>query len=92
MTTQCPWKIRPFPNPTEIQCAKQDHLDPEFPSVTGDNRHEGMVLDYAYPGSVTHICWFSGDRREYQGAWPGFCGDGPGGCVLPAGHQGRCAP
>jgi hypothetical protein len=55
-------------------------------------QHEGPGI---MPGQV--IYWHAGDRREYTGEWPGYCDRLPGmpfqgGCTLPRGHQGRCAP
>lgn len=79
--SRCPWKIRPFPNDTELHCLDADD---------GHNRHTANLLDYAYAGSKTVITWIHGDRRQFTGDWPGKCTIGP--CTLPSGHHGRCAP
>lgn len=84
----CDWAIRPFTDRTEVRCEK-DHPQ-------GDQEHEGVVRDYAYPGSETKISWLAGDRREFEGNWPGFCmrlgsTGGRQNCTLPATHHGRCA-
>jgi hypothetical protein len=88
--TGCQFRIRPFPNPTQVECEKPEHLpdDPE---------HEATLRDYAYPGSQTKLTWMSGDRREFTGNFPGYCTNlgstgGRQNCRLPAGHPGRCAP
>lgn len=71
---------------TTTRCAKEPgHADVE---------HEGPGLPQ-FPGQTVH--WLAGDRREYRGGWPGYCAKlrgepFNGGCTLPLGHQGRCAP
>jgi hypothetical protein len=74
----CEAKIRPLPNDTEIRCG-----------LTGDHtEHQGVLKDYAHPGSVTTIFWMEEDRRTFRGDWVPC----PNNCTLPAGHWGRCAP
>lgn len=85
----CDKAIRPFPNNVEIRCAG------EHPPYGPE--HEGVIRDYAYPGSETKISWLAGDRREFEGGWPGYCTKlgstgGRQNCTLPAEHHGRCAP
>jgi hypothetical protein len=87
--TGCPWKIRPFPNPTELQCEREEHLDPPVPPR---EEHRMVLKDYAEAGSESHISWLAGDRREFTGDWPGYCGLGSPPCVLPAGHHRGHAP
>jgi hypothetical protein len=77
MENFCEAKIRPMPNATEIQCG-----------LTGEHdRHEGVLRDYAYPGSATKIVWDEDDRRTFRGDWSPC----PLGCILPFGHRGRHA-
>ena len=85
---QCPWTIRwGTTADATTRCGKTDHITVNI--GVPDPQHEG-------PGLLAgqRIAWYSGDRREYTGEWPGHCGKpaGQGGCVLPAGHPGRCAP
>lgn len=85
----CPWKIR-WGTTAEhtTQCDKGWH--------SGLGTHEGPGLVEQFP--YQRVEWMAGDRREYKGEWPGYCGPGEthadamGICVLPAGHHGRCAP
>jgi hypothetical protein len=83
---QCTWTIRWGTSAeTTTRCDKIEHSIPE---------HEGPGLAEV-PGQ--RIVWYAGDRREYQGDWPGYCDKLPlapfeGGCTLPLGHPGRCAP
>ena len=72
---QCPVKMRPFPNDTEIRC--------EILARIEHTRHTGDLRDYAYPGSVTTMSWDDGDRRIFTGEWAKCSSPG---CVLPAGH------
>lgn len=83
---RCDARIRPFPigNDTEIAC----ELDARHATTVG---HHGTLHDYAYPGSSTALVWMDDDRRNFHGTWPGRC-QTVGGCVLPTGHDGRCAP
>lgn len=75
----CDAKIRPLPGPTEIQCGLAEaHM-----------LHEGVLEDYAYPGSHTVITWQEEDRRTFRGDWAP-CSETTG-CVLPAEHRGECA-
>ena len=75
MNELCDARIRPFPGSSEIECGLPgDH----------DGKHEGVLRDYAYPGSATTIGWLPDDRRSFVGAWPGPCATA--GCILPAGH------
>lgn len=76
----CDAKIRPFPGDTGLACSRGAH---------GDDRHEGVIRNAAYPGSETRITWYESDRRNYHGEWPGAC-EPLVGCVLPNGHAGRC--
>jgi hypothetical protein len=85
MTSRCPVRIR-YGTTLHTQCTKpEDHWD-----LRTGNRdpHEGPGLpEFPYQ----RITWLPGDRREYVGDWPGNC-RGKSGCVLHAGHFGRCAP
>lgn len=80
----CPYSIRWGTSAeTTTRCDREPH---------DDSRHEG-------PGIVAgqRVTWYAGDRREYTGDWPGYCDrlGGKaflGGCTLPAGHRGNCAP
>ena len=80
----CPWKIRFGMNEdATVQCAKESH-------VPLDPLHEALF------NGIT-ITWYELDRGEYTGDWPGYCARLPGvtfsgGCTLPAGHHGNCAP
>lgn len=82
--SQCPWSIRWGTSAqTTTRCDKPEHADLE---------HQG---DGPIPGQ--RITWYAGDGRAYTGEWPGYCQQlAPptfnGGCVLPLGHDGRCAP
>lgn len=95
----------------DVQCRKDDHVTgrralSERREVNDDGRIELIEVqrDIAAPdpeheallaNGVTVLHWYSGDRREYTGDWPGLCGregGGPGRCSLPANHHGRCAP
>jgi hypothetical protein len=80
MSAQCPWKIR-WTSGQDAQCRKPAH---EF---SGDHQHEALL-----PNGITVISWFSADRREFTGEWPGPCAGRTPGCILHAGHHGRCAP
>lgn len=73
---ECPAKIRPFPNDTELAC---DKTDPDH------DEHQGVLRDYARPGSQTTLIWQDSDRRNFTGQWM-ECSDR--GCVLPVGHHG----
>lgn len=78
MSELCDAKIRPMPNATEIQC-----------DVAGPHeQHLGALKGYAYPGSVTTVCWMEDDRRNFRGEWTPC----PNNCTLPADHRGQCAP
>jgi len=78
----CDAKIRPMTDGTEIECGFGASDHPE---------HQGVLKDYAWPGSTTIITWLDDDRRTYRGEWrPCDNADAPG-CILPAGHRGRCA-
>jgi len=101
---QCPWSIR-YGTSATTRCRKTDHItgrrayrqagDPDSGEVQiadPDPEHEGPGL---MPGQIIH--WFSGDRREYTGDWPGYCDKIPlppfeGGCTLPLRHHGGCVP
>lgn len=89
---QCPWKIRLLSG-QNTQCEKQAHVPAETPVevMTEDEyMHQGIIRDYAYPGSETKINWYASDRREFTGDWPGVCTK-TWGCTLPAGHHRECA-
>lgn len=77
----CDAKIRPFPNAVEVQCEL----------VHTDEKHQGTIRDYAYPGSATIVSWFEADRRTYRGVWVP-CPHLQGQCILPDGHHGNHAP
>lgn len=54
----------------------------------GDQEHAGAGL---MPGQS--IVWLAGDRREFEGEYPGRCAKLPNNaCTLHTGHHGRCAP
>jgi hypothetical protein len=88
---RCPWTIRYGTSAETTTRCDVDHgrADPD------DITHSGPGLP-EFPGQ--RVVWSAGDRREYRGDWPGYCtllGPAPtfgGGCTLPAGHHGRCAP
>src|SRR5258708_5634924 len=100
----CPWEIRYGTSAeTATQCDKEEHLDGAASNdelavtlIKGvhDTGHEGPGLpEFPYQ----RVSWQATDRREYTGEWPGYCGKLPGatfagGCCLPAGHPGGCAP
>lgn len=93
--TRCPWTIRPGTS-LVTQCDKDEHVPPDIPPEAmheDEYAHEGPGL---FPDQ--RIIWYVGDRREYTGPWPGYCPKlgSPlafsGGCTLPSGHHGRCAP
>ena len=73
--SDCDARIRPFPNSVEVPCEQPDDHD---------GMHEGVLRDYAYPGSQTRVEWARDDRRSFHGEWPGPCATA--GCILPAGH------
>jgi hypothetical protein len=50
--------------------------------------HEGILHDYAYPGSRTKIVWQEEDRRTFRCDWLP-CPDPV--CILPARHSGTHA-
>lgn len=77
-TVPCDAKIRPFPNPTELTCERDDPPHAE---------HHATLRDYAYPGSATVMTWFEDDRRTFRGEWAPCAGIAL--CVLPAGHRGE---
>lgn len=81
--SQCPAKIRPFPNNTELHCEVRHRKD----RLTND--HAAVLRNYAYPGSETRISWQDSDRRTFTGDWV-ECPVQP--CVLPANHRGEHAP
>lgn len=81
----CDAAIRFTSSGAEIRC-HLDHL-----GVAEPLGHEGVLLDYAFPGSRTSVEWAENDRRTFHGPWPGPCLK-PGPCSLPDGHHGRCAP
>lgn len=75
--TLCPWAMAwgGPANPMIIPCRLADH--------PGAADHEGKLHQ-------TTVTWMDGDRRCFKGEFPGWCAKTPG-CVLPAGHHGRCA-
>lgn len=80
---KCDAKIRPFPGDTEVEC------DYTAPSLIGHTEHEGVVKDYAYPGSRTTLHWNEHDRRTFRGEWAPC--DKTEGCICPRAHPGNCA-
>jgi hypothetical protein len=94
--SRCKWSIRPFTDQTQVSCELSEHLQPEV-AEGGQALHQATLRDYAYPGSATVITWYAGDRREFEGNFPGYCTKlgmhaGRQNCTLPAGHRGKCAP
>lgn len=77
----CDAKIRPFPNPTELTCERNDGPHGE---------HCATLRDYAELGSQTVITWQESDRRTFRGLYVP-CGDNDFPCVLPQNHRGRHA-
>jgi len=75
----CSARIRPLTGDVEIACEETGPHD----------RHQGVLRDYAWPGSATTVEWDEQDRRNFHGSWPGRC---PSPCVLLAGHHGNHAP
>lgn len=75
--SRCPARIRPFPGVLVVQCERTHVID--------DDRHAGVIRDYAYPGSQTVLTWFDDDRRSFSGEWV-ECPVSP--CILPANHRG----
>lgn len=84
----CNAKIRPFPTRSLIEVACEVNHDPAL-EVEG-LEHRAILRDHAFAGSRTEITWFEQDRRTYRGDYLGPCTNALG-CVLPAGHRGRCA-
>lgn len=81
MAKKCGAKIRPMPNPTELEC----ELDAKH--INQDTRHKATLRDYAYTGSVSTVSWDEVDRRNFRGEWVP-CGFP---CTLPKDHHGRHA-
>jgi hypothetical protein len=89
---RCPWKIRyGASEETTSQCDQPEgHL--EEPDSNGNHDGPGLA-EFPYQ----RVNWPAGDRREYTGAWPGYCGGADftaaaGRCVLPKFHAGDHAP
>ena len=78
---ECGAHIHPMrpPNDVNVTCLVQGT----------HSLHNGILRDYAYPGSGLHISWHEEDRRNFRGEWPGACGTN--GCFLPLGHRGSHA-
>lgn len=78
----CLAKIRPMMhvNTVEIQCSLGD---------ADHKTHNGVLRDYAYPGSETRIIWQEEDRRTFRGDWTP-CLNIVQHCILPGDHHGRC--
>ena len=73
---QCAARIAPF---VPIHAAVVECREPAGHA----GKHQGVIADYAYPGSRTILSWLDSDRRNFTGEWiecplPG--------CILPAGH------
>ena len=91
----CNARVRPFPNETEVRCEVGSKKEHELEGGGGHEGrqgvlvHEGVLRDYAYPGSETVIRWLEDDRRTFHGKWPGACEQE--GCPLPKGHDGSHA-
>jgi hypothetical protein len=79
----CSWKIR-FGTTEEftVQCDKLPHADSLM--------HTGCFFNPMAENGYTVIQWMPGDRREYQGDWPGSCAK-EFGCILPDKHPRGCA-
>lgn len=75
----CDAKIRPFPNPTEVTCERDDGPHEE---------HSAVLRNYAYPGSETVLTWQESDRRTFRGLYIP-CGDNDAPCPLPWKHRGE---
>lgn len=78
---RCTWKIRWAPG-RDAECEREAH-EPDVSHVGLTNANPD-VLDQ-------RVSWLAGDRREFQGIWPGPCTK-TAGCTLHTGHHGRCAP
>lgn len=75
----CPHRFRaPLDPPRSLDCERPEG----HPGA-----HSAVVRDYAYPGSETHINWYSDDRRDYTGNWAPCQNIG---CILPVSHHGAC--
>lgn len=93
---RCGWKIRWGTTEAATTACDREHTVPGDwrERIAANTEHEGFTG--WSPGQRIH--WYSGDRREYLGDWPGYCAKVPGkaafegGCTLPSGHHGRCAP
>ncbi len=75
---RCPFRMRPFPSFTVIDCTLP---------AGHDANHVGALRDYAYPGSITQVTWLHSDRRTFSGP---FIECPTRGCILPAGHPRKC--
>jgi len=71
---RCPFKMKW--SVVDGQCDKEEHL----PADTAHHIQMG-------PTSIT---WLAGDRREFEGEWPGPCTRTKG-CLLPLNHPKGCA-
>ena len=76
---RCQFRIWPFPGFQIIDCDLFEHPDTV--------KHQGVIRDYAYPGSVTLLNWMHADRRTFSGE---FIACPTRGCILPAGHPRGC--
>lgn len=73
---RCPARIRPTEAIGVIACLEPDGHGPQ---------HQGVIADFAYPGSRTRLTWLDSDRRNFTGDWI-KCPHGS--CLLPANHRG----
>jgi hypothetical protein len=91
---RCTWKAR-WTFGTDVRCSKAAHVSNRsitlLPSgqfsteYEGDGQHRALL-----DNGVTWMTWEAGDRREFEGAWPGPCKLAD--CTLHDGHHGKCAP
>lgn len=100
MSERCQWKIR-WTFGTDAQCEREHHVDSVVITPEPDGRYSAVTIGDGQPDTHEHLAhispsqhvhWQAGDRREFTGDWPGPCEGKVPGCVLHAGHHGRCAP
>lgn len=77
---KCDAKIKPMVDDIVVSC-NGDHKK--------EGQHSGDLKDFAYPGSVTTITWLEGDRRSFNGDWPGQCPECNPLVHVPVGHLGK---
>ena len=97
MSEQCPWTVRwGVMADSTTRCDKPAHVPEDTPlEAMSEDEYTHAGPSGVYPGQ--RVEWLAGDRREYTGKWPGYCDKIAkpafgGGCCLPLGHHGRCAP